>query len=110
VFFVAVRVGTGVVTRSGMQVAVHEPRVALQTAGARWAPDSAHPTLGRSLRLGGRGPSGLLGEADNSLQYWLSRPPVERLAMVQKLRAEYHGWVDGTGPRIQRVCRVLRRT
>lgn len=34
-------------------------------------------------------------EAAERLRYWLSRPPGERLAMVQELRAEYHGWEDG---------------
>ena len=50
-----------------------------------------------------------LHEPDDSLDYWLSVAPSERLAMVQELRAEYHGWEDATGPRLQRVHRVLRR-
>lgn len=51
-----------------------------------------------------------LTDADDSLDYWLSVEPAERLAMVQELRAEYHGWDDAAGPRLQRVHRVLRRT
>jgi len=41
--------------------------------------------------------------------YWLSRPAEERVGHVQTLRADYYGWEDATGPRIQRVHRVLRR-
>ncbi|MGI9016458.1 MAG: hypothetical protein ACR2HR_05005 [Euzebya sp.] len=51
-----------------------------------------------------------LTDPDDSRDYWLSVDPAERLAMVQELRAEYHGWDDAAGPRLQRVHRVLRRT
>lgn len=51
-----------------------------------------------------------LDEPDDSLGYWRSRPVVERLAQVQALRAEYHGWDDAAGPRLQRVHRVLHRS
>jgi hypothetical protein len=40
---------------------------------------------------------------------WRTVPPADRVAMVQQLRAEFHGWDDGVGPRLQRVHRVLRR-
>jgi hypothetical protein len=44
-----------------------------------------------------------LGKAD--LEYWLSRPPEERVAAVDFLRAQFYG----TGPqRLQRVARVLQ--
>jgi hypothetical protein len=51
-----------------------------------------------------------LHEPDDSLEYWLSVDPSERVAMVQELRAEHHGWEDAAGPRLQRVHRVLRRS
>lgn len=42
------------------------------------------------------------------LAYWLSRPPAERLAEVERLRREYYGIPpDGAFPRLQRVARLL---
>jgi len=44
------------------------------------------------------------------LAYWLSRPPAERIAEVERLRREYYGIpADGDFPRLQRVARVLDR-
>lgn len=51
-----------------------------------------------------------LHEPDDTLSYWRSADPAERIAMVQQLRAEYHGWDDVTGPRLQRVHCVLSRS
>src|SRR5207247_182028 len=39
----------------------------------------------------------------SALDYWLSRPPVERLAAVEFLRSQFHG----PGARLRRVHRVL---
>ena len=40
------------------------------------------------------------------LEYWLSRPPEERIAAVDFLRAQFYG-----GPkRLQRVARVVQRS
>ena len=50
-----------------------------------------------------------LNDRDEAWRYWLTRPMAERVAMVEELRREYHGWSDGTEPRLQRVHRVLRR-
>ncbi len=50
-----------------------------------------------------------LTDPDDSVDHWLSVEPAERVAMVQVIRAEYHGWDDAAGPRLQRVHRVLRR-
>lgn len=49
------------------------------------------------------------GDADTSSSYWVTRPVQERLAMVEQLRAEFHGWTDESQPRLSRVCRVVRR-
>ncbi|HEY5876364.1 MAG TPA: hypothetical protein VIT64_13735 [Ilumatobacteraceae bacterium] len=51
-----------------------------------------------------------LHDRSNDRSYWLQVPAADRVAMVEDLRAEYHGWDDATGPRLQRVHRVLRRT
>ncbi len=41
--------------------------------------------------------------------YWQSRTPQERLAALEAIRREYHGWHDGTGPRLQRVLRIVKQ-
>ena len=55
-----------------------------------------------------------LGEEPSDVHHWLSRPPEERVAEVERIRAEYHNWpVDPRGnptvPRLQRVFRVRER-
>lgn len=42
-------------------------------------------------------------EIRQNLEYWLSRPPEERLAAVDALRREYYG----DSQRLQRVARVI---
>ena len=42
-------------------------------------------------------------EIRQNLEYWLSRPPEERLAAVDALRCEYYGDTH----RLQRVARVV---
>jgi hypothetical protein len=42
-------------------------------------------------------------EIKQNLEYWLSRPPEERLAAVDSLRREYYGDL----PLIQKVARVI---
>ena len=44
-------------------------------------------------------------EVRDNLQYWLSRPPEERLAAVDKLRRELYGHSQ----RLQRVARVVQQ-
>lgn len=39
---------------------------------------------------------------------WKSRSPQERLAEVERLRQERHGWEDGQEPRLQRLVRVIK--
>ena len=48
------------------------------------------------------------GEEPSDLAYWLSRPPAERILMVELIRAEYHNWTDDTIPRLQRVYRIVK--
>ena len=45
-------------------------------------------------------------EVKDNLEYWLSRPPEERVAAVDFLRAQ----LFGRSQRFQRVARVLERT
>ena len=44
-------------------------------------------------------------EIKQNLQYWLSRPPQERLAAVDALRREFYG----DSQRLQRTARVISR-
>jgi len=44
-------------------------------------------------------------EIRQNLEYWLSRPPEERLAAVEELRRAYYG----DSHRLQRVARVIGR-
>ena len=50
------------------------------------------------------------GDVDSPWMYWVTRPVSERLAMVEELRAEHHGWTDESEPRLPRVCRIIRRS
>lgn len=50
------------------------------------------------------------GDVDSAWMYWVTRPVSERLAMVEELRAEYHGWTNEPEPRLSRVCRIIRRS
>ena len=45
-------------------------------------------------------------EIKQNLEYWLSRPPEERLAAVEFLRRQVYGDL----PRLQRVVRVIKRS
>jgi hypothetical protein len=47
-----------------------------------------------------------LDETTNELDFWMSRPPAERVQMVDSLRGQGHG----TAERLQRVARVFRRS
>ena len=40
------------------------------------------------------------GDADTPSSYWVTRPVQERLAMVEQLRAEFHGWTDESQPQV----------
>ena len=48
---------------------------------------------------------GNFSEIKQDLQYWLSRPPEERLAAVDTLRREHYG----DSQRLQRVARVVQQ-
>ncbi len=49
-----------------------------------------------------------LGEEPSDRDYWLTRPVQERLAVVERLRAQYHDWTDDTRPELLRLLRVVR--
>ena len=49
-----------------------------------------------------------MGEEPPDWEYWLSRPPGERSAGIESLRAQHHGWTHETRPQLQRVLRVVQ--
>ena len=50
------------------------------------------------------------GDDDAAWTYWVTRPVTGRLAMVEELRAEYHGRTNEPEPRLSRICRLIRHT
>ena len=51
-----------------------------------------------------------LGNEDNELNYWLSLSYVERISELERIRAEVNQRIYGTQSRLQRVCRIVKRT
>jgi hypothetical protein len=47
-----------------------------------------------------------ISEIKENLEYWLSRPPAERIDAVERLWRERHGSEE----RLQRVARVIKRS
>jgi len=45
-------------------------------------------------------------ETRENLEYWLSRPPAERIAAVELLRRQVYGDL----PRLQRTVKIIRRS
>jgi hypothetical protein len=52
---------------------------------------------------------GKLKDQGNDLEFWLSRPPEERLAALEQIRQEYNTWKYGPGQGFQRVYRIVKR-
>jgi hypothetical protein len=51
-----------------------------------------------------------LSDPDEAWRYWTTRPAVERLAAVEELRREFHGWHDHPRPRLSRLHQVVHRS
>lgn len=49
-----------------------------------------------------------LAQADDELEYWLTKTPLERLQAVELIRQTLYGYT-GTTPRLQRLLTVARR-
>jgi len=50
-----------------------------------------------------------LKRESSDASYWLSRPPVERLAALEEIRQEYNRWkYPNAGDTVERVYRVVR--
>ena len=51
---------------------------------------------------------GPLPPEQRDVHYWLQQPPAARIAAVEEIRREFHGWKPGAEPRIEKVCRIVR--
>ncbi|MEZ4851686.1 MAG: toxin secretion, membrane fusion protein [Bacteroidia bacterium] len=49
------------------------------------------------------------GEEPNDVLYWLSRPAIERILTLERIRKEYNLWKYGAESGFQRVYRVVKR-
>jgi hypothetical protein len=50
-----------------------------------------------------------LGEQPSDFAYWQTQSYQARLAALEQIRQEYHGWKYGAEPRLQKVCTIARR-
>jgi hypothetical protein len=49
------------------------------------------------------------GEEPDESEYWLSRPPIERIRALEEIRKQYNDWKYGTGREFQRVYKIVKR-
>ncbi len=49
-----------------------------------------------------------ISEQGSDVEYWLSQPPGARLAALEEIRREYHGWEPGEEPQIEKVITIIR--
>ena len=50
-----------------------------------------------------------IDEVPSDFAYWQDQPFERRLETLETIRREYHAWRDDSQPRLQRVCRVVKR-
>ncbi len=50
-----------------------------------------------------------LTDPKDDAAYWRSRPPEERIAALEEIRAEYHRWKGDAESRLQRILTVVER-
>jgi hypothetical protein len=50
-----------------------------------------------------------LGEEPKENDFWRTQTPVARVAALEEIRREHHGWKHGAEPRLQRVFSVVKR-
>lgn len=50
-----------------------------------------------------------IGEGENAFLYWQSRPAIERLQALERIRREYHNEVDDPEFGLERVIRIGKR-
>jgi hypothetical protein len=50
-----------------------------------------------------------LKDQPGDFAYWQSKSYEERLAALEEIRQEYHGWENPAEPRLQRVYTIVKR-
>jgi hypothetical protein len=50
-----------------------------------------------------------LQDQPTDFAYWQSQPPAARLAALEAIRLEYHGWRHDAQPRLQKICTIVKR-
>jgi hypothetical protein len=48
-------------------------------------------------------------DVPSDFSYWQQQSFEQRLSTLEAIRREFHGWQDDSQPRLQRVCRVVKR-
>ncbi|MDL1896610.1 toxin secretion, membrane fusion protein [Anaerolineae bacterium CFX7] len=66
-------------------------------------------TLGKKSKVARVVHKYTLGKEPRAIEYWRTQSYEARLAAVEEIRREYHGWTDETQPRLARVCRIVKR-
>ncbi len=49
-----------------------------------------------------------IGEEPKDIEFWRTQSPVARVAAVEVIRREHHGWDHGAEPRLQRVFSIVK--
>ena len=50
-----------------------------------------------------------IGEQPSDYRYWQTQSYESRLAALEQIRQEYHNWKKDAQPRLQKVCRIVKR-
>jgi hypothetical protein len=50
-----------------------------------------------------------LGSEEKVVNYWRTQPYQSRLAALEQIRQEYHGWKNDVQPGLQRVFTSIKR-
>lgn len=50
-----------------------------------------------------------LKQQPRDIEYWRTQSYQARLAALEEIRREYHGWTNESQPRLARVYRVVKR-
>ena len=50
-----------------------------------------------------------ISEQGSDVEYWLFQPPGARLAALEEIRCEVHGWELGEEPRVEKVVTIIKR-
>ena len=50
-----------------------------------------------------------MGDEPKEIEFWRTQTPVARVAALEEIRREHHGWKHGAEPRLQRVFSIVKR-